>query len=413
MIYVFVFLYCIFNNAIYSPDSASYLNATIYRSPGYPIFVRIFSIIFQQYFDFFIVSAQCLLGLFAVHTLVIKTSKVLHLSFVLKLVFVLLLVFPFFPPLWVANNICSEGLSYPLYLFFLAFSLDFLFNNTSKSLLILSVSYILLVLTRGQFIVLTIIFTAIYILKNKHIVLKPTIIKNVIVLLLLPFAVSLLDKTYHKAKDGLFIATPFTYINASASALYVSKASDKMLLKNTDDQLIFDDCHAFISENKWLMSSKERSSFSDYYKHFHDNLGRICNYTLHDRGTAYYVNKNQTIVEARYHIEKSSKRMLPVLIKSNFNNWIKLFYSNLVHGFKSQIILFLLIGTFIISFIKTLKSTNNNTLIIFYLTSLILSNALIVAFASHSIMRYLFYNYSLFFIIAILIYKYIRDVKNN
>ncbi len=413
ILYALVFLYCIFLDAIYSPDTPSYINANIYRSPGYPIFTRSIQIVFQGYFNFFIVLIQALLGLFAVYTISSKVRKILELNYVLHLIFLVLLLFPFFSPLQVANNISSEGLSYPLYLFFLSFSLDFIILNTKKSLIYIIICSIFLALTRGQFLILPFVLAILYIFKYKRTVFNRFHLTRFILLLIIPFISILVDKSYHKIKDGLFISTPFTYINAAASALYISKAEDVNSLENEDYKHIFNDCYSFISKNKWLLSSEERMSNAEDYKHFHRNLGKICNLTLHEQGTAYFLNKNNTIVEARYYTEQAAKAMFPILVKNNFKEWICLFYSNLIYGFKLPILFIFVLFAMLFSAFKAIKVSNKNVYIILFLSALILSNALVVAFASHSIMRYLFYNYSLFFLILVSIFKYINHVREN
>jgi len=410
-IYILTFMILIFHEAIYTPDTYSYLHASIYRSPGYVLFVKLFQFIFQGYFNFFTVAFQLLLGLFAAHLVRTKVSKVLKLHILSELIFLGLLIFPFFGPLYIANNICSEGLSYPFYLLCIAFTVEFLDNYKLKSFWLLLGSFVLLALTRGQFIVLPIIVAVIYIIKIKKLALKKDHLKKIVLLLLIPFVISLMDKTYHKLKDNLFVSTPFTNICLSGAAFYVSEASDMHSLTNEDDKNIFEDCYNFLDENGWMLSSKERDSYKDYYKHFHDNLGKICNYTVHDRGTEYFLNRGYSMAEAHVGIENSSGNIVRVLIKNNFEKWIKLYYSNLIHGFKSELLMLFMVLVFILSGIKFFMSNNKYVLYLFLFSSLILSNALIVAIACHSIMRYLFYNYSLFFLIFIILFKLLKHEK--
>lgn len=409
--YFFSFIFLIFQDAIYTPDTASYLNAAIYRYPGYAIFTNFLKFIFQDYFDLVTVGIQLLFGFISVHFVAKKFTEVLHLNYLTKIILIVILLFPFFAPLYVANNICSEGLSYPFYLFFLAFSFDFLNRDCRKSFILLLISYVLLTLTRGQFIILPIIVLVIYILKIKRLVFKGIHLKKIILLLLIPFIATVMDKSYHLLKDGKFVSTPFSFISASGAALYVSQASDIEFIETDDDKEIFKDCHEFLTENNWLLSSKNRATPKDDYKHFHNNVSKLCNYTLHDRGTQYYLDKGYSIVEARIAIEKTSKSIYPVLVKNNFEKWLSLYYSNLVHSFKSEFLLFFMVFVLLFSFIKSIISDNKLYVYLFFLASLILSNALIVAFASHSIIRYVFYNYSLFFLIFVLIIKLIKHGK--
>lgn len=411
--YVLTFLILIFHEAIYTPDTASYLKAAIYRYPVYPIFVKFLKFVFQGYFNIITITIQLLLGLIAVYFVAKKFTEVLKLNYLSKLVLVVILLFPFFNPLYVANNICSEGLSYPFYLFFLAFSLDFLNRFNRKSFILLLISYVLLTLTRGQFIILPIIVLFIYILKVKRLSFKGIHFKKMILLLLIPLFATIMDKSYHLLKDKVFVSTPFSFISASGASLYVSKASDIQFIEDENEKLIFKDCHKFLTENKWLLSSDIRATTKEDYKHFHNNVPKLCNFTLHDRGTQYFLDKGYTIVEARIAIEEASKSMYPILVKHNFKNWLKLYYNNIVHSFKSEFLLFFIVFVLIFSFVKSILSVNKIYLFMFFMASLILSNALIVAFASHSIIRYLFYNYSLFFLIFVLLFNLIKHGKKS
>ncbi|TYA58284.1 hypothetical protein [Formosa maritima] len=403
--YFFSFIFLIFQDAIYTPDTASYLNAAIYRYPGYAIFTNFLKFIFQDYFDLVTVGIQLLFGFIAVHFVAKKFTEVLQLNYLSKFILVAILLFPFFGPLYVANNICSEGLSYPLYLFFIVFSIDFLFKNNNIALIYICISSILLILTRGQFILVPFIIAFLFILKNRKEISKRNNLMKLLILVLIPITTILLDKSYHKLKDNAFASTPFTYVNTASLAFYVSKISDSSYIKNEEHKTIFIESHNFISSNKWIMSSKKRVSYQDYYKHFHKYLVYICNFTLHDKGTEYFLNKNMSIVESRLAIEEAAKSITPILIKNNFNKWVNVYFASIIHGFKSIYILLFVLGVFLFSLIKVLISYKKNYAILFMVSSLTLSNSMIVATASYSIMRFYFYNYALLFIMIIIIYK--------
>ena len=79
--YFFSFIFLIFQDAIYTPDTASYLNAAIYRYPVYPIFTKFLKFVFQNYFDLVTVGIQLLFGLVAVHFTAKKLTEVLQNSY--------------------------------------------------------------------------------------------------------------------------------------------------------------------------------------------------------------------------------------------------------------------------------------------------------------------------------------------
>ena len=123
-------------------------------------------------------------------------------------------------------------------------------------------------------------------------------------------------------------------------------------------------------------------------------------------------NLKRAVAKAYFDIEAACKDITISLIKANFSKWIDLYYYNISYGFYSPAVLVFVVFILIFSFIKALFSYHKSYAIIFLLSSLTLSNAMLIAFASHSIMRYLFYNYVLLFLILIGIIKLItRESK--
>ena len=204
---------------------------------------------------------------------------------------------------------------------------------------------------------------------------------------------SAIDKTFHKLTRDQFVSTPFTYVNACAGALYVSNMDNLKDISNPDDKAIFKICLEKMSKNNWLMSYKENATLEE--KYFHDNLVNICNLTLHNKGRDYYISKGYEKTEALIKVENTSKRLYFTLVKNNFKNYSLLFLSNLTHAFKSIFVMIFIVFCVIFSGTKLIKSYNINY-------------ALMLFFASHSIMRYLFYNYNLIIILIVLLYQILK-----
>jgi len=423
LVYFIVFLFVITNDAIYSPDTRSYINALPYRHLGYVIFLKTFYFFFNSLFDISVLIFQATFSLFAVHIFLKKTSKTLKLNRSSKVVLFIILLFPFFKPLSVANNICPEGISYGLYLLFVAYGLDIIFNENKKKWIILIGFYFALTFTRGQFILTPFIFAFVYFFKNKnqfpirHVILKSAI------LVCMPILLILTESTYHKLKDGIFMTTPFGFVSASGLAFYVSKSEDKNHIKNDNDRRIFEMCYNKLSQENLLLSSQnDLQYYTQYYNYFHNNVPPICNHTIHALGKDYYYQKetqykestNYAHAKSYYKIEKTCKNLTLTLIKANFNKWLQLYFANISHGFYSSYLAILMVLVFLFSLIKFLINTNNKWyILLFILSALALANAMLVAFASHSIIRYLFYNYALLFLIFIILIKLLKHgIKN-
>ncbi len=408
VIYLTLFGFLIFQPAIYSPDTNTYFRLHFYRFPVYGIFLRVFDLFFGNFYNIAVVGFQLLFGFISIHLLANNCKQVLKLRYWEYFAVLAVLIFPYFPPLYIGNNICSEGLSYPLYLLLLSFSFDFFFKEQPKKIIHLSVAFILLCLTRGQFIIVAPILAVLYLLKErKNSIKKPTIF-FLLILLLLPLATQTLDKTYHKIVHGFFVSTPFSYINALTLPLFVSEKEDAVKLKTEDEKIVFLKTYKTL-DSLGLLSSKISGGAAAEYRIFHDNFPVICNRTFHVPAMHYFESKTDKVGENVVLTEKAAKDMLPVLVKNNFSNYISIFFEGVFHGFKGVLIFVFVMLLFLYSAILVLKKWSLYNGMLLLATTLIVSNAFIVAFASHSIMRYLFYNYFFAILIGIILFRKITS----
>lgn len=404
VIYLGLFGFFIFQHAIYSPDTNTYFRLHFYRFPGYGIFLRIFDLLFGSFFDFAVVAFQLAFGFVSIHLLSTNLKQFLKLGHVVYFLLLAILIFPYFPPLLVGNNLSSEGLSYPLYLLLITFALDFLFREKYSRIIHLSVVFVLLCLTRGQFIIVAPILAFIYILKERKRTVKKTRLYFLVVLLLLPFAAQGLDRTYHKLVHGFFVTTPFSYVNALTLPLYVSDSTDAEQLKTLAEKELFLNTYKAI-DSMGLLSSKVSGGARAKYGVFHNNFPWICNRNFHVPAMHYFEDKAKVVGENVILTEKAAKEMIPILVKNNFKEYISLYLEGIFHGFKGILVSVSVFLLLLYSLANTLKkwSVANGFLLMALL--LIVSNAMIVAFASHSIMRYLFYNYFFAVLVGIVIFR--------
>lgn len=410
IVYSIIFLFLIFQNAIYSPDTYGYLTAMPYRHLGYVIFVKTLLFVFGDFFDIAVVVFQTLFCLGSIHFIFRKTASLIQLNKVLEYLVLIVLCFPLFEPLSIANNICPEGISYPLYLLFVAFSLEFLFNENQKALKFIVLCFIALVFTRGQFIFSGLIFALVYILKHKHHVFKSNHLLKSLILILMPIVVVLGEMSYHKLKDGIFMTTPFGFVNISSAAYYVSSKDDAKHITDQDYKTIFEKSYDELERKQLLMSSQPESTYDNYYAFFHNHIPQICNRTTFATSQNYFLepHSNLPIASTYYNAEKASKAIALTLIKQNFKKWIQLFMANISYSFYSVVLLFFMIGAFTFSLIKMITSFHKWYALMFIFSALSLSNAILIAIASHSIMRYTFYNYTFILLTIFMAYKLTR-----
>ena len=412
--YLCVFIFCIFSDPLYSPDTHSYLKAMPFRQLGYVIFLKSFNFVFGSYFDVVVVAVHALVSLFGVHYFYKKVALLFDLNSIYKLVIMTILLFPIFPPLLIANNLCSEGLGYGLYLLFIAIGLDVLFNNKREYLKYYVSVYLGLVFIRSQFIFSTLIFAGVYFLIYRKLIFQQKHLLRILLFSGVIVIASITERSYHKLKDGFFKPTPLGFTSASTAPIYVSDITDYTLIEQEDYREILKITYDTLIKKDLLL--KPNQTPREAYTFFHDNLPKICNQTLRDQGVAYYFKKpvpkewsfNKASSYPYFETEAASKVYTFALIKDNFRKWIQLFYTSITYGFYSPLLFFFVIIVFLFSAIKTMFQYQKNYALLFLLSSLILSNALFIAFASHSIQRYLFYNYALLFLLFISTLKLLK-----
>ena len=410
-LYLIVFLYCLFTDPIYSPDTYSYLRAMPYRQMGYVIFLKAFTTVFGSYYDIAVVAFHALFSLVAINYFFTKVSQLFQLKLLLKAPILIVLLFPFFPPLSIANNLCSEGLGFGLYLIFIATGLDILFNNKTQNFKYYLIAYLALVSVRSQFIFSTLIFAGTYVLMYRKEIFKRKHLCISLIFFAVMLVASIAERSYHKLKDGFFKPTPLGYTSAATAPIYLSNRDDYTLFENEDHRNVFIWSYDSLVIKDLLI--KPEYSTKEAYQFFHDNLPKICNQTVREVGKAYYLNKempedwseNQRNSSIFFETEEACKAYTKVLILNNLKPWLKLYYANITYGFKSQFLLWFVVLAFFFSLVKSIQGSQRQYALIFLLSSLILSNAMFIAFAVHSIQRYLFYNYSLIILLFLSIYN--------
>lgn len=405
-----IFFWFVLQQPIFYPDSYSYLRADIVRSPGYVLFLRGLQFVFEEGFDVIAVYIQTLFCLTAIYIIFKMFCELLKLKLLSKIFLFLILIFPLFPPLEIVNNITSESLSYTFFLIGVSNGIVFIEHENRKNLLVFFISTIALILTRGQFIIVPVIFGFIFLLKYRK---KITRKKNILILslfLLTPIVTNLGEKTYRKLVHSHFVSPPYTFVNAVTLPLYTSKIEDSIFIKNPIDRKIFIQSIRHIDSMN-LLSSKINGSFEEKYKTFHNNFPLICNQNIFVKGKAIHYKLNQ---ERSFHVistEKSCKNLTGILIKNNLKNYLSVYFSGVFNGYYSVFIFLFVIIVSITYLIKNIKIPTLENSFILTTTLLFLSNSLIVAFASHSIMRYLFYNYFLGFLVIVLLLRKLKFAR--
>jgi O-antigen ligase len=389
-----------------------------YRQLGYVIFLKAFKVIFGNFFNEAVIATQVIFSFIGIAFFIKKLTELIPLKLVSKIILLLILIFPFFPPLRVVNNIASEGLGYGFFLFFIAAGLDIIITGNTKNLIFFALSYLGLVFMRGQFFYTPLVFALVYVIIHRKQVFDKKQVLIISVFIGSIALASMIERGYHKLKDGFFKPTPLAFVSASTAPIYLSTKADAKHFTNTDYKSILK--RSFDSLDAKGLLANPKQSYNEQYMFFHNNLPKICNQTVHKEALDYYFeNLPQGLSEKQkssfpyFAAEAAAKQFTKTLIPINLSEWLILFFHNVSYGLFSPLIFVLLLLIFVISLVKQFYKSKRNYVVPLVLSSLILSNSVLIAFASHSIMRYLFYNYALLFLLFLSTLKLLNVGKRN
>ncbi len=268
----FLLLLIIVNGGIIHPDTKSYLDFAMQRPLIYPIFLYLFDTIWSTHI---ILILTCgLIGLVSAHLLSKKINSIFFTSNLIEVFYFLILLLPYIINEYlVANYLLAESISYPLFMLFLYYSISVLESNYQKHNIIkLLIISSLLILTRGQFVI---IYPAIVILGIYSLIIQKKKKFLFIILSILAFFITnIVDSSYHLIKHGKFEKTNFGGYMLSGNALYSSLPSDSTLFENSDREL-FKNISENIEKNKlrytFVINETDQNRKIHYFESF-DNI---------------------------------------------------------------------------------------------------------------------------------------------
>ena len=384
------------------PDSSGYTDMWFISTPGYPLFVNAVQAIFGDYFKHALKTLQLLLGLASIWFFIKELQKHITLQAFWYLLLTGILLIPYIYNHKIANNILTEAIAYPLYLLIVIHFLIFFFKERSKHLGYGLIFLFLLLITRKQFIyfipiALVILLWIGYKTKTfkKH-------IPYLLVLVALPFLVSLTDSAYHKVVHGHFTNTPWNGLHLLAPAMYVADKEDASVYTSEEEKAYFNAIYAEI-ERKGYNQESAISEKKTIISHYISNFAKIANGTIYPIGMERY-EKELSEYDALIKIDEVTSAMVIPLIKDNFKKWSSLYIKNFSYGFENSkyVLLFVILFLFGISKINT--SNTNRFKAIAFVTCITISNIAVVAIGMHTLKRFIFYNdWVLFFVLFILL----------
>ncbi len=391
--FLFVFLISVANSIrlgiLFFPDSDGYLKMELFRSCGYPIFLSLHKIIFGSYYLKMVVVSQFLISFYAIFSFLNTIQK-----FVLKNIFFvgvlfLLLVMPFFYEIKLPNCILSESISYPLYLIILSNLFCYIQSKKTKHLIFSIILTVFLVLVRGQFLFLTVVFLLVFIVLNKMEILKKINLTITVFILSIPFLVTFIDIAFHATVHKKAVTTPWVGIQIATMPFFLSNASDVAAFDDLEQKKYFNFLYQKLHQKKLLFSQMDPNlDQMDYYKLVYTS---ISNYTINPDGEQFF-EKAKSIDEKTIQNDKFSAQMFWPLLQKHKLEFVKLYFKNLGYGFGNTkyLLLFMLLLT--VSFWFLVQKSNPIFWFIFIVCLCNIGNVMLVGLAETCMSRYCFYN---------------------
>lgn len=154
----FIFFYVFSIGPTFAPDSQSYIENSLFRTPVYPLIIDFFQLFFKEYFAYPLILFQAFILFLSALFFVKKSIYFFNLSYFLEFCLLVFLISPIFVPMFlvsgVANSITTESIAYSFFLLYFGTIIEYLRNKNKKDLFLIFLISILLYGTRPQFIFL-------------------------------------------------------------------------------------------------------------------------------------------------------------------------------------------------------------------------------------------------------------------
>ena len=408
-IFVLIGIFVILKGAIYYPDSYAFLEMRFNRSPLYASFLKLFTSIFGSRFEYPLIVVQYLILLSAVRQLLKTITCEFRIALWGQLAMLLVLLAPCVHWHYVANKILSEALAYPLLLLVISETINLFFKSNIKRLYLLALWLFLLLLARGQFIVLIpilVMFQILFAWRHKQWRIG---LQNIVIFLCIPLASNITERSYNKVVHGHFVNNAMNYVHLISADFFLSRENDVNIFDDADQQTYFREVHGSLKEANLLQLSMDSSI--DDQQQFQHNFTQICNRRVHDIGLQYFEAKGLDIVEQHVAINELCASMVFSMMNQHIKERISLFYKNLKTTFGSSkyLVLFLVILGFGIYGMIRFKDVFYEFIVLVF--TFMFANNIAVTIVVHPINRYTFYfDWILFAILIILLDRYSKKV---
>ncbi|MBW1297074.1 hypothetical protein [Aquimarina litoralis] len=415
LLYILVCVYVMWVGVVVEPDTGSYVALSLITPPGYGTFLFVFRKIFgeENYFPI-IVGIQLVIGFGACIYLIKTIAKFFELDKRLVVLLDVILLAPIvIPEFLTVNRIVTQGLAYPFFLVITALLIRYLFTKSKNTLVFLLISIFLILLIRTQFffvipILLIILVYEWYQTRNfKQYALV------ILILLSMPFFISLSQKTFNYVVQGKYINISSTGLQIMIMPFFVADQEDYQLYEDVQTQEYYKKMYA-IAYDRRLLDDFYVPLNDNVFHHFDYNFVNISFGVFSKEGRQFLMPSDPNSHEALIANDKMLVSMWLPLVLDNFWKCLDLFYKNVAHAFGGFYMIWLSLLVLIGSLYIWNSYKDKLALFAFICMLLTFSNILLICIVQHSIPRYLIYHeWMLPVLFILLLNNFIKSKQKN
>jgi len=316
-------------------DSETYLNATLIRSPLYPFLIDIFRFFCGSSFEYWLVAFQLTIGGWAIYLFCSIISRQLFLSPLGFIVTLALAASPYFGlSIQTGNAILGEGIAYPLFLFAIYFLIRGLTEKSFRFIGSFVLFSFLLVLTRKQFLFL---YPIAFLIIGHFLFCGGGRLKVFYLLMILflgGFSVSFIEYANNYLRRDHFAPTSYTGIQLVTMAVYVSKSTDILVIRDEQQAKLFQHIYSRTNQKRITLDTLDaarQNQFLNKFQHFFTNYPDIMTEVI-DAVENVYLSKTITRDEGQIIAERETTRLAFTLIKENPKRYAMMYLLNVFYG---------------------------------------------------------------------------------
>ncbi len=330
------------DGVLVSRDTDSYVYFTFAREPLYPSFLAFFRFFFGENYFTVVVLVQCLLAAYAVYRVTVVIDNRFHLdtlSFLtipfFQYAVVLLCRFVASRQATYCNEICSEGLSIPLFALFMAEVFQYIWYRKGRNLLALMLYATALILVRKQMYIVIVIMALISISLSRLLFKKIPVKRFIISLLAIGGAICL--SVGGELLYGLCVRGEAMRHTSDSSALlvtvlYCSGSEDSIYFEDTGIATLYSDIMKEVEEEKYNYKFAD-GSWLDWYEHYSNHFDLI-GYGVVNPHFYGYLETNYELSNNQRELafDELNSTMINTLLSKNFFRICKVTFFNMLAG---------------------------------------------------------------------------------